>query len=400
MNYIYRIIIILAMSKNAFCAMRATFFKPNYWLEKPRFDKKNMTTVETTYNYAKAENSFNSNGQKVPLLSYRNPEPLLPKFIDPESTNSNPISYAVFNGKYKSQAIYGTVVQNIKESFFFEATSCFSYDSLNNITITPTTKTGIHILYPDKKLETYLEELRSKIFNSSNNSQKRTYVGPSFFMFGYTKSFNELDYADMIDISVQTGIVLPVIIVDLPQSDFYLFPRQDVLNLGVPLQLNIMCGLYDWLNIGATASVIGYLQNDLVVPLNQESFYNKVLIENSDLTTVKTEPLVAFSAFVEGEYLVPHWTWYVGFSYTKQYKTVFCSCDQQEFSNNHINKYTTQYPWQQLAFTFSSEIDFSCKERKIMPRCKIVYVKRFLSQNCFNSALFAGQLGFEVLYEF
>ena len=184
------------------------------------------------------------------------------------------------------------------------------------------------------------------------------------------------------------------------KSKFNIFPRQDILNLGIPLQVNIMCGLYDWLNIGATASVIGYLQNDLIVPLNKYPYYNKALIPDSELATIKTNPLIALSAYVEGEYLIPHWTWFIGFSYTKQYKTTFCRCDRENFPHAKINKYTTQYPWEQLAFTFSSEIDFSSDEKKIMPRCKIVYVKRFYSKNCFDSALFAGQFGFEVLYDF
>jgi hypothetical protein len=382
--------------------MRATFFKPSYWPEKPRFDRRNMTTVESTYNYGKAEQSFNSDSSKVPLFSYRGPEPLLPSFLDPKIApdQNKPISYAALNGKYKSQAIYGTIIQNIRNSFFFEATSSLSYDSLNNITLIPTDKNGWPILHPTPTIENYIEKLRPKLFSSSKNCQNRTYVGPSYFMFGYTKSFNEFEYVDMIDISIQTGCIVPVIIIDYPQADFNLFPRQDIFNVGIPLQLNVMCGLYDWLNLGATASVIGYLQNDLVIPYNKYPYPNKLLIPTCELTTIKTRPLIAISAYIEGEYLVPHWTWFVGFSYTKQYKTIFCNQCQDTCSTNIINKYPIQYPWQQLALTFSSEIDFSSEERKIMPRVKIVYVKRISSKNCFDTGLFAGQLGFEVLYDF
>jgi hypothetical protein len=402
MNYIYRLIILLAASQSTFCAMRAIFFKPSYWQEKPRFDRRNMTTVEATYTYAKAEKSFNSARQKVPLLSYRGSEPLLPSFLNPKIApdQNRPLAYAAFDGKYKSQSVFGTVIQNIHERFFFEATSSLSYDSLNNLKITPTLKNGTPILYPNQKLEAYLQQLNPKLFSSGQNSQNRTYIGPSYFMFGYTKSFNNFEYVDMIDISIQTGCVVPIIVTHHPDADISLFPREDILNLGIPLQVNIMCGLYDWLNIGATASVIGYLQNDLVVPLNQYPYHNKVLVPTCGLATIKTEPLVALTAFIEGEYLIPHWNWFVGFSYTKQHKTVFCSLDQERFPNHLINKYTVQYPWQQLAVTLSSEIDFSSEEKKIMPRCKIVYVKRFASKNCFNTSLFAGQLGFEVLYDF
>lgn len=402
MNYIYRLFLLLALSQSAFCAMRATFFKPSYWQERPRFDRKNLTTVETTYTYGKAQQSFNSDRSKVPLFSYRGPEPLLPSFLDhavPASKNK-PIAYGALNGKYKSQSAYGTVIQNIQDSFFFEATSSISYDSISNITLTPTDSDGWPILHPSKEIEDYIEKLSPKMFGSAKNSQNRTYVGPSYFMFGYTKSFNEFEYVDMIDLSIQTGCIVPVIIVDWPQSDFYLFPRQDIYNLGIPLQLNLLCGLYDWLNFGATASVIGYLQNDLLIPSNRYPYPNKLLIPECGLSTIKTEPLIALSAYVEGEYLVPHWTWFVGFSYTKQYKTVFCSQDEEKFPSKLMNKYPIQYPWQQFTVTFSSEIDFSCEEKKIMPRCKIVYVKRIASKNCFDSALFAGQFGFEVLYDF
>jgi hypothetical protein len=400
MNYLCRLILILTMSQVVLCGMRATFFKPNYWLEKPRFDRRNMTTAEVTYTYARATQSFNGDSAKIPLLSYQGPEPLLPSFLNPKVplSQNKPIAYAACNGKYTSQSAWGTIIQNIRDSFFFEATSSISYDCITDITITPTDHDGWPLLHLSKKIEDYITQLKTKLFSSNNNNQKRTYVGPSYFMFGYTKSFDNFEYVDVIDLSIQTGCVVPVIILDYPQSDFYLFPRQDIFNLGIPLQLNLMCGLYDWLNFGLTASVIGYLQNDLLIPVNTNPYPNKLLIPNCQLTTIKTEPLFAITAFIEGEYLAPHWTWFVGFSYTKQNKTVFCN--QEEKISNILNKYPIQQPWQQLALTFSSEIDFSCEEQKIMPRVKFVYVKRISSKNCFDTSLFAGQFGFEVLYNF
>lgn len=400
MNYILSVLMLLTVLPTQLIGMYTTFFKPTYWPEKPRFDRMNMTSYELTYSYTWASKSFDKNGNKVPLLAFANPEPLLPSFLNPKINpeDNKPIAYAIFDGKFTEGTITHEFVQNLHQNFFIQANFSITQSYLKNISITPTNACGIKIT-PDQKIDSYIEKLSSKLFEGScNNTQIASIIGPSFLLFGFTKSFTNFNHLDLLDFEFKTGIVFPVLGLNGP--DFNLYPRTELKNFAVPFQLKFMIGAYDWLNFGAAGTVAFHFKKDHLWDINENPYPNKLLIPTKKMATVYHHPFITFSTYFEGDNFLPHWTWYVGFHFVKQYKTVWNICSGTKSENYIANHFPAQLSWQQGTIMISSEIDFSSEEKKLMPRCKIVYIKRLFGKSCFDSSVFAGQFGFEILYDF
>lgn len=401
MKYFYILSLFLSTVQTVL-PMKATFFGPSSYIEKPRFARNNLTTIEMSADYNRASKGYHKKGQKVPLLAYRGVEPLLPQFTDksvPINT-ATPLCYGLFDANYKGLSYNFSWVQNIHESFFFELSSSISQDKIQDITLVPTSVNGKPLttqeIDANTKLKTYLPLLQEQI----GTEQERNYVGPSYFLMGYTKSMTTFDYLDFVDITVQTGCIVPLVVLDTCQPNLSVFPRQDIVNLGIPLQLTIALGVYDWLNIGASGSVTNYIKNDRVVPLNRSSAPNKLLIPESGMCSIYHEPKIALSAYIEGEYFLPNWTWFIGVSYTKQNPTQYEPSDSQKFPTRFAINQPVQHEWEIASFTLASEFDLSNNQTCVMPRCKLMYTKPFYGRTCFASSLLSGQLGLEISYDF
>lgn len=424
MNYIVCILTLFICLPAQFFGMNTTFYKPTYWHEKPRFDRKNMTTYELTYSYAWASKSFNKDGDKAPLLAFSNPEPLLPSFINTkvDCKDNKPIAYAIFDGKFSENTITNEFIQNLHQHFFIQVNFPITNAYLKNISITPTNACG-NSIESNSKIDSYIEKLSLKLFDGcSKNTQSASIIGPSFLLFGFIKSFTNFNHLDMLDFEFKTGFVIPVIslkncgskehnpsncnfnspnlISDLNNQHFSLFPRTSLQNFGIPFQLKCMIGAYDWFNFGVSATVVLHLKKDHTFEINQCPYPNKLIIPTSTMASLLHHPFMAFTTYFEGEHFLPHWTWYVGFNFVKQYKTVWDICSGTSEENHIANKFPALAPWQQGAITISSEIDFSSEEKKCMPRLKIIYVKRLFGKSCFDTSVISGQAGFELLYDF
>ncbi|MBI2344883.1 hypothetical protein HYV10_02305 [Candidatus Dependentiae bacterium] len=406
-NYIAPIITLFLIIPHQTLSMYTTFFRPTFWLEKPRFDRRNMTSYELSPYYAWADKSFDKNGEKVPLLAFANPEPLLPSFLEPikncaynsRKNDESPIGYAIFDAKYVTTVITNEIIQNFHENFFVQINIPLGLDTLKNISITPTNKAGVAIEH-NEEIDTYLDALSSKLFESKNrNIQYSPFIGPSFILFGFTKSFTHFTRLDLLDFEFKTGLVLPDHSLD-KESDFLLLPRTNLNNYGIPFQLKCMIGIYDWLNFGVSATTVLHIKKDSIYKINQQPYPNMLIIPTKKMASMLHYPFLAFTTYIEGENFLPHWTWHVGLNFIKQLKTVFEICGGSAEENRIANQFPSQLPWEQISITLSSEFDIFSQEGRIMPKIRITYANRLFGKNCFDSSLVSGHLGFDVLYDF
>lgn len=406
--FIFSLLTIIFLTPWHTFSMQNTFWGPSIRIDKPRFIRDDLTTFELSGYYHKTDTSYNCNGRKVPLLDFAGPEPLLERFVDSSlpNTDSTLAGYGVIGGNYHGKGAMFTWQQNIHENLYLEMTSAITNDTISNVSIIPTTKDGRCLtaqeISDSQALINYLEQLDSILFTSASNpSQNRTYIGRSCFLMGYTTSINDFQHLDFVDIAVQTGFMVPIIPIAHSWKTLSIFPHQDEVSLGIPLQLNIAVGLYDWLNIGASGMIMGYVKNDQIVAMNSTKTPNKILIPTQGLCSVATEPMIAMSAYVEGEYFLPRLNWFVGLSYTKQYKTTYQAYDQQTFPTKTINKFPRNNGWEYAYLTVTSELDLTkTQESQLMPRCKFIYVVPVYGVSSFATQTFAGQLGMEIVYDF
>lgn len=402
MKHSLYILIFFICIQDKISAMYTTFYKPTYWPEKPRFDRNNLTSVELTYSYNWAKNSFNKNGEIAPMLSFNNPEPLLPSFIDPtikDCKKNKPIGYAVFDAEYISKIVHNEATQNINENLFLQFNVPIANSYLKNINITPSDCYG-KAVNPTNELCNYIEKLKPLLFESScKNEQSGSYIGPSFVFIGYTKSFNSFVRLDLLDLTIKTGLVIPAVALEAPSMPLY--PRtEEPVNFGIPIQIQLMIGAYDWLNFGISTAIVPYITSERIVELNQCPYPNKLIIPTTFMTRIKHLPFITFTTYLEGEHFLPCWTWYIGFSFVKKYEAKWIPITNDPQDIYIANKYPVGLPWQQGSISISSEFNFTRKEKQCLPRLKFIFVKRLFGKNCLDAKLVAGQYGLEFIWDF
>lgn len=390
--------------------MNTTYFKPCIISSKPQFTTYNLTSFDISAARSIASQSYNPCGQKTVLLSNINPEPLLKKFIDDSLavTDDSVAGYALFNGKYSSNSILVKASQNIHQNFFIQAMYQVDFDALSNISIIPTNQDGQRLTQQeiqDQHLDTYLEKLTEKLYKNcptscSKNEQKSFYQQPLFFMLGYCNSFNNFNHLDFIDVTLKTGLVIP-----LEQREqctpFSILPHQDQQTMAIPFEINTAVGFFDWLNIGGYASILCFIPGIHRIPLNNTNTANYVIIPQFGPCKIHQQPKIVFNAYIGAEHLIPRITLYFETTFVKQYPTTYQACDTISFPSNIINQHPTQRSWSITYFTFSAEYDpTQSNASNIMPRCKFIYSRPITGRSCFASQVFAGQFGIEIKYDF
>ncbi len=407
MNYIIYIVTLCVFLPTQIMGMYTTFYKPSYWQEKPRYDRYNLTTYEFSYSHSWASKSFNKDGDRVPLLAFSGPEPLLPSFVDCDQRcdhpckidcrDNKPVCYGIFDGEFTLDSLHHEFVQNIHKHCFLDIVVNLSHAHLKNICVTPTDACGKKIPRTEE-INTYLKKFFHKFIGDQNpGEQERVFLGPCFVLLGYTRSYENFKHADVFDFSFRTGFIIPVH--DFEHPDFSLYPRTDQIDYGIPAQIEMSAGFFDWLNVGGSFTVIAFMKRDDIVDINKYPYPNRFIVPTAAMSGVLHHPQVACNVYIEGENLVPYWSWFIGFSFIKQFKTVWDVCDDK--SANHIaNQFPVHLPWQQGSITLSSEFSFSSEEKKCMPRLKIMYIKRIFGKSCFDTAVIAGQIGLDFIWNF
>ncbi|MBP9765277.1 hypothetical protein KBD08_02980 [Candidatus Babeliales bacterium] len=402
-----KLLIAFALACSTLYSMQTRFFNAAYLADnKVRFHEKNLTTLQLDGVHIWSSQAYDTHNYKTFLLSYAGPEALLARFVDPtlSAKDNTVVSYSYIDGHFASNYLVGTFIQNIGSHFFIQLSSSLMYDSLSKVVFIPCSKNGRLLsqqeIDQNPALEPYLEKLYASLFtNPTCPQQHAQFVGPTYGLIGYTTSFTDTQYIDFVDFSIVTGFIAPRVCLST-DSCFYLLGHQDRVNFGIPVQLNATVGLYDWLNIGASGTVIGFIENDLYMPLNTTNSDNAVLFNQVGFCNVHHKPFFSLNAYIEGEYFLPRWTWLIGLTYAQQYKTCYQAYNTELFPTETINNHPNQFPWQSTFVTFSSEFDLAQLDKKLMPRCKVSYMLPVHGTSILKTNMFAGQVGFEMKYAF
>lgn len=391
-----------------FYGMATTFETTSSSFPKPRFARKDLTSLElyVTHDYAKS--SYDKNGNETALLSYHGPHDLYNRFVDPKLpyNDTQNMGKALLSGIYSDMNYALSISQNIGSHFFISLSSSYTQSVIKDFTILPI-KNNCFIMTPDEinaqpGLTEYLKKLYQKLNPSSCGLPiPESLAGPTFLSCGYCTSLRHFSTIDLLDLTFEFGFLLPEFTLDTPTPNVLsVFPPEAIVNIGVAMITSAAVGMYDWLNIGGTVIVMPYIPNDTVIPLNTTMTTNNIFIDQEGLCFVQHKPFVYANAYIESEQLIPHITVLAGLSYAKQYPSYYRAQDTKKFPTKIINASPTDPEWSCLNLTIEGEYDFADHNSKHLPRITFVYVRTLWGSAVFKTSTYAGIFGLELTYDF
>lgn len=366
--------------------MDATFNTPSIDFAHPRFTQPYMTSFEFYTSYNKANASYNCKSQKVQLLDFAGMTTLSVDLINP---TINPIDntnfgQAHFAASWSALKYHFGVIQNLGSHFFINAATHIIDQEYRNLRIIPINNTLQPLTQSEidsqPEFKQYLDNLEHKINQSCHFSRK---IGPTYATLGYTNNFQNLQHLDFFDITAQIGIWFSGYQAPAKTTSFNTDPNL-IPNIGIPIQLNVAIGLYDWLNIGSCALVIPFITTTAIMPVSTNT--NPLLINTVRSSTVKAEPMLYVNTYLEADQFIPYTTILAGVYYLKQHKI----CTDAN----------TLKPWETITITLSADFDLAKKYQKVLPHIKLSYVCPVWGHNTFKTSAFAGSFGIDIVYEF
>ena len=117
---ILKLLLIIYTAKSAQCS----FFQPTTSICQPALARKHNALFDTTVSYSFADQAFNTDHKKVPLLQQFGSEDFLKRFIDPTLSQTNTSSWGniLLNAKARNLQYDFCCSYNITDNFFLVKT--------------------------------------------------------------------------------------------------------------------------------------------------------------------------------------------------------------------------------------------------------------------------------------
>ncbi|MCX5923897.1 MAG: hypothetical protein NTZ68_00520 [Candidatus Dependentiae bacterium] len=387
--------------------MYTNFGTPLTFFPTPRYATKDLKSVGAVASFYTSENSYNDMGQEVGLLAYQGTETLLKRIVDRSLpfNDSQSVGKALISGSLTLNSYAFWYVQNIGEHFYFTIVSALSYIRLKNLLITPVKNNCLRLseteIDADTQLKNYLAAL-DKIISAKSSCSifNDATIGPNYFTIGYAQNFQNFTHIDFIDFSIQAGFVLPEENIEPQTTALFDISTNDIRAIRLPMQASATVGLYDWLNIGVTGTLMPYASTIQKISMPTTRDNNLVFLPEQGLCTIQHRPFVFAGGYIEAEHFIPKVSLLAGFSYSKQFKTTYQSWDTKKFPNDIINAFPVHRPWEMAWLTFSAEFDGSTDNRNNIPQFRFIYILPVYGKSTFKTSAISGQINFNFGYSF
>ncbi|MFA5999059.1 MAG: hypothetical protein WC747_03520 [Candidatus Babeliales bacterium] len=406
-SFLILALFVIVSSQNMY-GMYTTFGAPSISFPTPQYATKDLKTVGASLSYYKSENSYDCSGQKVGLLAYQGTETLLKRIIDRSLpfNDSQSVGKALISGRLTATSGAFWYVQNIGEHFYFTFVSSLSYIKLQNLLIAPAKNNCLLLseteIDADTELKKYLNTLNKLIYDKSLGGKfYDATIGPTYFTIGYAQNFQNFTHIDFIDFSIKAGFALPETNIEPQTTALFDIATNDIGAIRLPIQASATVGLYDWLNIGATGTLMPYAPTIQRISLPTTRDNNLVFLPEKGFCAIYHRPFVYAGAYIEAEHFIPRVSLFTGVSYSKQFKTTYQSWDNDKFPNSIINAFPVHRPWEMMWLTFSAEIDcYASEDKKCLPQLKLVYILPVYGKSTFKTSVISGQANLSIMYDF
>jgi hypothetical protein len=329
----------------------AHFWRPPLFIYESRFEKKKLTTLDLYLFGGNTRCSRNKESKKAPLLDIWGPQKLqnlsqnLPfldpnNFLDqilinlknlPQYQNSATLSYGAMFDLFE---MYIDFYQNIVKGFFIHMQLPIRVIKLDNI--------KYHDKYSKKQntipvewqlfLNNYQQILNH--FNVNHCSIHSADQGDFTLSVGWAQNYENTEYIDFIDTTVEFGALFPT---GRKKNPFFLFdiPSGYDGHWAFYADWRASIGLYDWLTIGTFINGLFFFDR---AKTKLVSTAGTTIIKLARAHVIeKRGTLWMPGLYIKADHFIDGFSLLFGYSYTKKETDRLFSCDNN-FPNHLINK--------------------------------------------------------------
>ena len=346
MRSIYCVVVCLLTNTLLHAFTTHHFYRASYFWQEPRFDRDKLKTIEVSLAGGCTHSARNSIGHKTSAGN----------IYSKNSLCACPSIIELFEAHF-------TATQNLTSGFFLQE-------------FIPVKQLRVYTLTNPLVIATACDSMLSL-------SRKDTAVGDSAFLFGWSHTCQQtLDY-DFLDVSIQTGILLPTAPVITRTCAVSCFPLGYNGHLGIPFVADGCIGIYDWLTLGAHA--------DVLVFFKQKECFSSSTSNMLKKEWVKPGTIVSLGSYVKADHIIWGASCVLGLSYAHKTHDKSCVTKHKELSS-----------WYRTTLHFLAEYDFThyCSSLEIGPRLAFIYNKSLTGKRVFQTSMTGAYVGLEWDFSF
>jgi len=307
------------------------FYRASFFPEEPRYATNNLSTLKLRLAGGNTHSSFDCSGCRKELWAVDN-------FISQELCQAGiPAPFNCLNGEFQLFEADLNFYQNLGENFFLEF-------------YLPIRQTEISTPIP--------------VSHREKNRVQKTGLADTVLLFGLTYDYQETEFLDFIDGSIQTGILFPTGRIKNPRNIFD-FSYGYGGHYGVPLVLDLSVGVFDWVTVG--------LHIDSV-------FLLKRVRESKRILPCINGNIASAGTYLKADHVFKGISFGFGFSHARK-------------SNN--NGYTNDPAlahWSMTNFHFFFEYDLSECDRWLGPRFAFIYNTPLSGKRIFRNTISGAEI--------
>ncbi|MGC2310728.1 MAG: hypothetical protein WA432_03855 [Candidatus Babeliaceae bacterium] len=393
----------------------AHFWRPPLFIYEPRFEKNKLTTLEISLFGGNTRTSRNSCGNKVPLFDLWGPQQVqhlgqnLP-LINTDNTldqilinlNQLPPSQGFatlsISGMFDLFEMFIDFYQNIINGFFIHfqvpvrvmAIENIAYDDFSPVIGISNKNTPTWQLF----LANFKNILHQ--FKVSDQPVHISATGDSTLLLGWAQNYENTEYLDFIDTTIELGCLFPTGHKKNPHLLFDIASGYDG-HWGMCVDWRGAIGLYDWLTLGAF--------------MNGLFFFNRTktkLVTTAGTSIIKLAQICVREKkgtlwlpglYIKADHFVDGLSVLLGYSYAKKDHDYLVSCDSL-FPNNLINNDQSLIGFKLHTLHGILSYDFSKDYRPYGPRIALFLNIPLHGKRVFDILMGGATLGFDCAWDF
>lgn len=385
----------------------SNFYKSSFLHGQTRIAKDKLSTLDLILSSGNTNCGYDIWKRKTPILGILGPEnPLcldkLKNFF-PNLKSDSSIGPLNFTGRFSLVYFQATLYQNLTNGFFIENTV-----PITSMNIDPLAIENLALLSDFNNKQEYirlLSNLRGYLKDIGLNPGCIDYtaVADCTSLLGWSTNYEETEFLDFIDLTLKLGVLFPT---GHKTNVYRTFDIPNGYNgfWGIPLSADIAWGAMDWLTFGLHVDGICLLASKKEIPLRdclkQYGFFR------DSFTCLNVDPgnVINVSAYIKAEHFIFNLSWILGYTYSRQNKSILKKCKDYNYSENliinNINIDPIFRSWESHNFNFLVEYDLCEEDQAINTYVGLFYNTLIHGKRVFRTNLFGGNFGINLAFCF
>lgn len=408
--------VILPLSIKGFCDIH--FYRAVPFLKEPRLERPWLSSFDVWVGGGKTEKAHDGSKNKVALFDLYGVHQMqaigngvckdfnnrLDNLIIKLSLLNSTPGFATFSIEGNFKSIEGGIryTQNFERGLFLEFYLPIRSLTVDNLTFLDLSADNTYPNINDpywiafkKEFPTIMQEHGLSISEWKDHG-----CGDLSILGGLAISHQDTKEIDFIDLTMQTGIIIPTgQKQDLSKA--FSLPFGYNKHWGIPLHFVSAIGAYEWLTVGMSIDILFLLaKSHEEFRMKSSAQQSSVLLLNKGQARVHPGTIWSVAPFIKADHVVRGLSLSAGYTYAHQKTTYLTPFDKAEFNYSIVNSDERYAGFTLHTLHASVEYDFTEQNWHYGPRIGITYNHQMSGKRCFKTYLASITSGLEIAWDF